>query len=325
MTMREVARLAGVSVATVSRYLNGGSIGDDKRELIAKVIEKTGYRPSASAQSLRSGRSKLIGVIVSKISSESIGRATDGISSVLTAHGYQTLLASTNNNADREPGFIELFERHPVDGIILFATHMTARHRAAIKVCHVPIVVNGQCVSGVSCLYNDEYGAAQELAKRLASSGARFPAYIGAPRADASAGAARADGYRAGMEESGVNLSESRCLTAGLTLESGYEAAAELLASDGQIDTISCATDVMAAGALRAIRDSGAHAPNGEPIRVSGFGDNQMVRMLSGGIPTVHFGLKTGGIRAASLLLDMVEGRESLPVQIKLGYEIIGV
>lgn len=325
-TMREVAEKSGVSIATVSRFLNGGSIAEDKKRIIAEVIEKTGYQPSASAQSLRSGRSKLVGIVVSKVSSESIARSVDGISTVMTERGYQVLLASTNNHPEREPGFIELFERHPVDGIILFATQMTAKHRAAIKGCRVPIVVNGQRVPGANCLFNDEYGAARELAARLAASGTEHPAYIGATRLDASIGAARADGYRDGMAEVGISLRESCCVESDLTSESGYEAALGLLRAGEPIDTISCATDVIAAGAIRAIHDGGAQAAGGaRKIRVSGFGDNQMVKMLSGGIPTVHFGLKTSGMRAAELLLDIIEGRESLPVQICSGYSIVGI
>lgn len=325
MTMREVAKLAGVSIATVSRYLNGGSLAEDKRERIARVIKETGYQPSSSAQSLRSGRSRLVGVIVSKMSSESIGRAVDGISSVLTPRGYQMLLATTNNHAEREPGLIELFERHPVDGIVLFATYVSARHRAALKSCRVPIIVNGQYVAGANCVVNDEFGAARELASRLAASGSRHPAYIGVSRQDAAAGASRADGYRAGMDDAGVSMPESLYREAEFSLESGYEAARSLLEERLPIDTISCATDTIAAGALRAVRDSGRAAPGGGDIRVSGFGDSHMVRMLSDGIPTVHFGLKTGGIKAAELLLDMIEGRERLPMQIRLGFEIIGL
>lgn len=323
--MKDVAELAGVSSAAVSRYLNRGYISADKAERIKQAIELTGYVRSNQARALRTGSTKLIGVIVPKMSSESIGRSVDGTSSVLTPRGYQMLLAGTDSRSEREPGLIELFEGHPVDGIILLATHVSARHRAVFKSCKVPLVVIGQCVPGTSCVFNDEFGAARELAARLAASGSRHPSYIGVSRRDVAVGTNRADGFRAGMEGAGISLSDSLCRESDFSLESGYEAARSLLGEQLPIDTIACATDTIAAGAIRAVRDSGRRAPGGGEIRVSGFGDSRMVRMLSGGIPTVHFGLKTAGVRAAELLLDMIGGRESLPVQISLGFEVLGV
>ena len=98
MTITEIAEMAGVSVSAVSRYLNDGYISEEKRRKIKAVIDKTGYKPSKQAQILRTKKSKVVGVILPKISSESIARVADGISSVLSEKGYQMLLASTENN-----------------------------------------------------------------------------------------------------------------------------------------------------------------------------------------------------------------------------------
>ena len=100
--MKDVAELAGVSSAAVSRYLNGGYISTDKAERIKKAIELTGYVGSSQARALRTGSTKLIGVIVPKINSESVSRITAGIGQVLGRRGYQMLLANTDNAADRE-------------------------------------------------------------------------------------------------------------------------------------------------------------------------------------------------------------------------------
>ena len=100
--MKDVAELAGVSSAAVSRYLNGGYISADKAERIKQAIELTGYVRSSQARALRTGSTKLIGVIVPKINSESVSRITAGIGQVLGRRGYQMLLANTDNAADRE-------------------------------------------------------------------------------------------------------------------------------------------------------------------------------------------------------------------------------
>ena len=102
MTITEIARMAEVSVSAVSRYMNNGYVSEEKAERIREVIRKTGYRPSKQAQSMRTGRSKVIGVILPRLSSESIARVADGISEVLAEEGYQMLLASTENDPKKE-------------------------------------------------------------------------------------------------------------------------------------------------------------------------------------------------------------------------------
>ena len=102
MNIAEIAKLAGVSSAAVSRYFNNGHISDEKRETIRKVVEETGYRPSVQAQTLRTKKTKMIGVIVPKVASASIGRIVEGILSILNKSKYQTLLAVTQNDPKKE-------------------------------------------------------------------------------------------------------------------------------------------------------------------------------------------------------------------------------
>lgn len=111
MNINEIARLAGVSRATVSRYLNKGYVSEEKKEIIRKVIEETGYQPSAQAQTLRTKKTSLVGVILPKINSDTISREVAEISDVLTARGYQLILANTNNNLDEELKYLSLFKR----------------------------------------------------------------------------------------------------------------------------------------------------------------------------------------------------------------------
>ena len=108
MNINEIAKLANVSRATVSRYFNDGYVSAEKREQIRRVIEETGYKPSAQAQMLRTKKTKQIGVIIPKINSESISRITAGIESVLAERGYQMLLAGTDNTPAKEVEYLSL-------------------------------------------------------------------------------------------------------------------------------------------------------------------------------------------------------------------------
>lgn len=122
MNIAEIAEMAGVSRAAVSRYFNNGYISREKREAIREVVEKTGYRPSAQAQTLRTKKTKMIGIIVPKLASLSIGLIVDGALSVLNESGYQALLAVTRDNPKKELEYLSAFRDKQVDGVILVAT-----------------------------------------------------------------------------------------------------------------------------------------------------------------------------------------------------------
>ena len=122
MNINEIARLAGVSRTTVSRYLNNGYVSEEKKEKIRKVIEETGYQPSTQAQMLRTKKTKLVGVVLPKINSDTISREVAGISDVLAKRGYQIILANTNNDIEEELKSLSLFRDNQVDGVIFIAT-----------------------------------------------------------------------------------------------------------------------------------------------------------------------------------------------------------
>lgn len=331
MTIKEIAQLAGVSSAAVSRYLNGGYVSKEKKEQIRKIIEETGYQPSTQARNLRTKKASLVGVVVPKINSESISRVTAGIEQVLSRRGYQMLLASTNNDPNKEITYLKLFENYPVDGIILIGTVISTEHRKFLKNSKAPVVVVGQYTKYANCIYHDDYGAgkamgrlaAAELKKSQTAASAEKcgkVAYIGVTKEDKAVGVAREDGFRSGLKSEGIELNPDYIRTAEFTMESGYHAALDLLEQKNDIRIISCATDTIAAGAIEALL---SYSGQNTEIHVTGFGDNQFLKAVTGGIPTIHFGYKTSGIRGAELLLDVIERGEKIPIEMKLGFRLI--
>lgn len=321
MTMRDVAKLAGVSSAAVSRYLNGGYISKEKAERVRAAIAETGYRPSRQARGLRTGRNRLIGVIVPKINSESVGRITAGIGQVLSERGYQMLLADTENHAERELTYLDLFQSYPVDGIALVATVLTPAHREALCASRVPVVVIGQDMPGASCVFHDDYHAALDLAAAVARGCTGEIGYVGVLRDDAAAGAGREDGFEAGLAAAGRSLPADLRREGSFTVESGYEAARDLITSHPGLSFIACATDTMAAGAYRALVEARGDAPAASCV--SGFGDNAFLRAITGGIPTVHFSYLTSGIEGTAMLLDAIGAEGSEERHLRLGYELV--
>ena len=174
-------------------------------------------------------------------------------------------------------------------------------------------------------MYHDDYEAAYELGHALAGRVTGKIGYVGVTEDDRAAGYDRRRGVQDGLAAAGSELDSALIRLGSFTLDSGYRAARELLEAESDLAFIACATDTMAAGALRAIDEvrgagEGAH-------RVSGFGDNAFLRALTGGIPTVHYGYLTSGVEATSMLLDAVDGVEGERGMraLKLGHQLMCV
>lgn len=238
MNISEIAKLAGVSSAAVSRYFNNGYISEEKKEAIRKVVEQTGYRPSIQAQTLRTKKTKMIGVIVPKIASASIGKIVEGVLSVLNESGYQMLLAVTQNDPKKELEYLSAFNDKQVDGVILAATVVTAEHKKILKNLSVPVILVGQQYSGHCCVYHDDYHATRDLTEAVLDMGRKNPGYIGAIMQDKAVGAERFGGYEDAVKKAGIEKAAQQTVISAFTSDSGYEKAGELLAKYPELDAV---------------------------------------------------------------------------------------
>lgn len=321
MNIAEIAELAGVSRAAVSRYFNHGYISEEKREAIRKVVEETGYRPSLQAQTLRTKKTKMIGVIVPKIASASIGSVVEGILSVLNQSDYQMLLAVTQNNPQKELEYLAAFDEKQVDGVILVATVFTAEHKRIFKRLSVPMVIVGQQLSGYYCVYHDDYHASYDLTKLVLEKGRKNLGYLGALRQDKAVGEMRYQGYRDAVCDAGCDWLAGNHVTAAFTVSSGYERMGELLKKCEKLNGVICATDTMAAGAMQYLREHGIQVP--EQILMAGQGDSEMGRVTSPPLLTVHYSYEKSGEMAIQMLMEILSQGEAAMKEVKLGYQIV--
>ena len=316
MTINEIAKMAGVSRATVSRYLNDGYVSEEKKERIAGVIAETGYIPSSQAQMLRTKKTGLIGVIIPKISSDSIGRMVDGIGEELAKEGYQLLLASTNNNEREEVRYLQTFRNNYVDGVILIGTIFRKEHRKALEEMEVPVVILGQQYEGYACVYQDDCHSARDVAELLTKS-CRHIAYIGVTPKDKAVGAARKKGFQTALSSKGLKPVAEKQIA--FRMEEGYQAMKQIVETIPYIDGVFCATDMIAAGALQYLREAGVE----RKVCVTGMGDSRIATILQPSLSTVHFHYKSSGREAARLLIEMLQKSEDVRKEIKMGYQII--
>lgn len=321
MNIAEIAKMAGVSRAAVSRYFNDGYISEQKREQIRKVVEETGYRPSMQAQTLRTKKTKMIGVIVPKIASASIGRVVEGILSVLNERGYQMLLAVTQNDPKKELEYLSAFCEKQVDGVILVATVLTPEHKRMLKSGTVPVVIVGQYLAGHSCVFHDDYHASYDLTRLLLSKGRKKLGYIGATEQDRAVGAERYRGFWDAVSEAGLGELAQNYVTAAFSVSSGYEKAGELLKMCDDLDGLICATDTMAAGVMQYLNEQGRKVP--EQILVAGQGDSEMAKVTSPPLISVHYAYEKSGEIAVQMLMELLEHTEGAVKEVKLGYHLV--
>lgn len=321
MNISEIAELAGVSRATVSRYFNNGYVSAEKRDKIKAVIEKTGYLPSASARSLRTKRSGIVGVIVPKISSESISKIVHGISTTVGEKGYHIMLGNTDNSTDKELEYLNIFKNNGVDGVVFIATIFTKKHMQELKELPFPVVIVGQELDGYCCIYHSDYEAAKEMTYLLCKDGCRQPAYLGVTEKDKAVGQERKRGFQQAIEECGVTIEPQNVVCGEFDMDSGYSKMKELLAQSPDIDAVFCATDTIAFGAVEAIKEAGKRIP--EDIAVTGMGGGRMSGMISPKLSTVRYFYEESGTEAGKIMIDFLEMEETHTRKLKLGYEVI--
>lgn len=304
MTIKEVARMAGVSSAAVSRYFNGGPLSKEKKEKIARAIEETGFRPNLMAKTMRTGKVRQVGIILPRIFSESANQVMDGIAGELLEKDYLTLLGYSDTRQDRELQYLDLMQSNSVAGIILMGTTLSDIKRLSLENCPLPLVITGQKFDGLNCVYSDDRNGVREMVERMIRKGRKRFAYIGVFEEDRAAGYCRREGLQEALREAGLDADNVPRRVANFTAESGYEAMMELLAEDPAIDAVMCATDVIAHGAMKALKEAGRSIPG--DVSIAGVGDNWADLMSEPTLSTVKLQQRQCGREAARMLLRMI-------------------
>ena len=321
MNISEIAKMAGVSNAAVSRYLNNGYLSEEKRAAIRRVIEETGYRPSVQAQTLRTGQTKTVGVILPRLDSSAVSNVMTGIDAVLEENGFQILLADTHNDPQKELGYLDTFDQQRVDGVILVATVLTAAHTAFLKKRRVPTVVIGQRLAGVSCVYHDDYHAFYDMTNLVLGKGCANIGYIGALEQDKAVGQERRRAFCDALRDAGLSGQEERTAVAEFSTHSGREKARELLEACGPLEALICATDAMAVGALQYLKSQNIRVP--QDMLLTGHGLSDIGSVTTPSITTIRYFYEESGADAANLLLEQIKNPDIPAKEIKLGYSLV--
>lgn len=324
MTIKDIAKMAEVSTAAVSRYMNGGSLSAEKKERIRAVMEQTNFRPNMAGSLLRTNRINQIGVIVPKINSESVSQVAAGIANELTDSQYLFMLGNCNENTDLELQYLSIMQENHVSGIILMGTCISAAHEAAFAKCKVPLVVTGQNFPGVPCVYHDDFNAAKELTQRMLAKGRRRIAYIGVQERDPAAGLARRKGVQAALNEAGLDGEHMPRLAGTFDHRSGLACMTELLAMDPALDGVICATDVIAIGAMDALKKAGRCIS--QDVGLAGLGNSWPDTIVDPPLTSVDlYQVQCGQVAARMLLAQLADGsaEQRALLHTQIGYTLV--
>lgn len=317
LTINDIANKAGVAKSTVSKYLNGGSVSEKTSEIIRKVIEENNYEPNAFAQSLKAKKTKFIGIIVPRLDSVVTSRVVMEADSKLKEFGYNSLILNTNNNEKLELEKLESLIRLKVDGIIFIATNVTEEHKKLIKSLKIPIVIVGQEIKDVPSIVNDDFNGGKALGFFLGEKCLSTVLYLGVDSWDNAVGIKRKEGLYEGLKEKGIDKIFFEKVD--FTMESGEKKAEEFLRNK-KVDLIVGATDRIAIGAIKALKNLSLEIP--KDISVAGFGGYDISSIISPELTTVRFNNEETGELAARTLVNIIND-ETVPIVQRIDFKIV--
>ena len=306
VTIKDVARAAGVSVATVSRVLNNsGPVADETRTRIFQIATELRYTPNGAARSLSMRRTGTLGVILPDLFGEFFSEVIRGLDQAAQRSRYHLLLSSSHGSRDDAATALQAMLGR-VDGLVVMSPHIDVGVLAAHLPESLPVVLlnSPEADGSFDSVSVDNFGGARDMAAHLASHGHRRVAMILGPRGNHDA-CERQRGYRAALEAAGLAPDPALEVDGDFTEEGGHRAARRLLALADRPTAVFAANDSTAVGALSAFREAGVAVP-GE-MAVAGFDDIPIARYLTPPLASVRVEIHELGGRAMEHLVRAVE------------------
>lgn len=306
-TIKDVARVAGVSIATVSAYLNDSARVSEKLvRRVREAIESTGYSPDGIARSLRRGRSRSIGLVVGDISNPFFTSLAKAIEARASEAGYLVILANSDESPERELKLLQLLREQRVAGILLAPSGYDASYISAIaRIRDLPLVLVDRRLSGASLdsVVVDNVAAARMVTDYLLRLGHRRIAMV-VGREHLSTTEQRLCGFRDGLRAAGIDPDPTLERIADSRTETAYQVVQRLLTSEARPTAIFAANNLMMLGAIEAVLDMGFQCP--DQISLAGIDDFPWSSAIRPRLTTVAQPIEELGARAVDNLLDRI-------------------
>ncbi|MBR0614056.1 catabolite control protein A [Bacillus safensis] len=288
VTIYDVAREANVSMATVSRVVNGNpNVKPTTRKKVLEAIDRLGYRPNAVARGLASKKTTTVGVIIPDISSIFYSELARGIEDIATMYKYNIILSNSDQNTDKELHLLNTMLGKQVDGIVFMGGNITDVHVEEFKRSPVPIVLAASVeeqaqTPSVNINYEQ---AIYDSVQLLVEKGHKRIAFVSGPMSEPINSMRKLAGYKRALEEAGIAFDDALVAEGDYSYDSGIEALAHLLEQSDKPTAVIAATDEMALGVIHGAQDRGVSIP--EDLEVIGFDNTRLSLMVRPQLTTV--------------------------------------
>ena len=322
VTIKDVARVAEVSVATVSRALNGHSnVVAEVRDRVLAVARDLRYTPNAAARSLSSRRTHTLGVVLPDLHGEFFSELVRGVDQVARMHGLHLLVSSYHGNPEEQSAALRTM-RGRVDGLLFISPYLSTPVALAADLDTLPVVlVNTQAVAdGIAAIGVDNYGGSVAMVEHLVDVGHRRIAFIAGPEDNFDAHERRR-GYCDALARLLPGV-DAWILPGDFDEASGHRAGKTFLAAPTRPDAVFAANDMMALGCMFALAHGGVAVP--DDIALAGFDDIPLARYVHPGLTTMRVNIADVGGRAARMLLSRIGSAPNTAIEsVVLATELI--
>jgi len=314
ITIKDIAKITGVSHATVSRALHGSSlISLETRDRIRQVALDLDYKPSAAARSLKTNRTKVLGVIVNTLADPFFSEILYGIEDTAQDGGYSLFIAASQHDPNRERKIVQAMMEQRTDGVIICSSSFGAEQGSQLLSYGFPIVVVNHQAAGSFhySIYHDDIDGSRQITRHLIQMGHRRIAYLG----NSSSGRTTLDrlaGFRTEMELAGIPIQEDYLVQVpGGEPQMGFDSVKSFLRLQVPPTAVVCFNDMLAIGVLKGCSTAGIKVP--EEMSVTGFDNITYSAFTCPSLTTFDQPKRSIGREAAQLLLDLLKEDGSHP------------
>jgi len=322
-TIKEVANLAGVSVATVSHVINETRyVSDSVRKQVQQAMDELGYRPNTLARSLRRGQTHTLGLILPDSANPFFAEVGRSIEIAAFAAGYNVILCNTENDFEKETLYTNVLINKRVDGMIFVATGARSDSLQKLMELGLPAVVMDREFPEMEMdvVLSDNHQGGYLATQHLIALGHRRIGCIAGP-SKITPSALRVAGYTQALQESGLTVNPDFIMHGDFHPESGYKVAGEMLAGPTPPTAIFACNDLMAIGVLRAVAETGQRVP--EDIAVIGYDDIELASYATPPLTTIKQPTLEMGSATLKFLLSRIKEKRSTPQRMLLPVSLV--
>ncbi|WP_042354375.1 LacI family DNA-binding transcriptional regulator [Bacillus rubiinfantis] len=313
VTIQDIAKEAQVSIATVSRVINGSkTVSPELKKRVNDVIEKRNFKPNSLARGLITKKTNIIGIIVPDLSNPIFGALTKGINHVCEKKDYTLMVCESGGKKEKEIELLQVLEDKNIDGVLFAGVDINSMLVNELEKKEYPkVLVTQEAADGEERLFtvvHDNVQATYDAVSFLIENGHRRIAFIGGPENDFSSGQKRLKGFKLALEENNLEINESYIEHGDFTFESGFYCMRKIYEENPFLPTaVMVCNDTMAIGAIRFLKSAKVSVPN--DISIMGFDDSELGKYFSPELSTVRISYFDEGVKATKTLFKLLSNK----------------